>query len=223
MSTNRKIIFAENEFYHVFNCGVEKRTIFTSRYEFLRFIDLMNYYRFSNPPLRYSKYITLNIEERTQYLSALEKQPQVVEIVAFCLMNNHFHFLLKQIQENGISTFISQITNGYTKYFNTKHDRSGYLFQGTFKAVHVNSDEQLLHLSRYIHLNPVMSFLIKLEELVNYPWSSYPSYVDASNSRMVSSQLINGFFSNKNSYSKFVLDHVDYARQLKEIKDLLLE
>lgn len=138
-------------------------------------------------------------------------------------MPNHFHFLLKQKIDHGISNFISNFTNSYTKYFNTKYDRVGPLFQGLFKAVLVESEEQLIHLSRYIHLNPVTSSLVKPEDLQNYYWSSYPEYVDLLEDSLTNKHLILDFFPSIDKYKEFVLDQVDYAKKLEFIKHLILD
>lgn len=223
MPTNRKIVFGNNEYYHVFNRGVEKRHTFTNRREFLRAIDAINFYKFHELPMRYSKYLELEQQKRADFLKSLEDGEVQVEIIAFCLMPNHFHFLLKQIKDNGIVKFMAKFTNSYTKYFNTKHERVGPLFQGVFKAVHVESDEQLLHLSRYIHLNPVVGFIVKPEDIANYQWSSYPEYLELLDSKMVNSKDILSFFKSKGDYEKFVLDQSVYSIQLKMIDHLLID
>lgn len=93
-------------------------------------------------------------------------------------MPNHFHLLLKQTKENGISKLVANFQNSYTRYFNLKNERVGPLFQGVFKALRVKTDEQLIHVSRYIHLNPYSSSVIKsFEELKRYPWSSVEEYL----------------------------------------------
>ena len=137
-------------------------------------------------------------------------------------MPNHFHFLLKQIAENGISIFVSKFTNSYTKYYNTKRSRTGPMFQGVFKSVYVESDEQLIHLSRYIHLNPVASVIIKDAELLSYPWSSLRDYLRGKPSLLYIEPVLN-HFSSSNDYKNFVLDRIDYAKQLEQIKHLTLE
>lgn len=130
-------------------------------------------------------------------------------------MPNHFHFLIKQLKDNGISSFISQLTNSYTKYFNTKYTRVGALLQGTFKAVHIESDEQLIHLSRYIHLNPIVSGLTK--DLNTYEWSSYLEYM--SDMAFYSSpQEILNFFSSPKKYREFVEAQVEYGTSLEILK-----
>lgn len=138
-------------------------------------------------------------------------------------MPNHFHFLLKQLQDNGISIFISKFSNSYAKYFNTKHERVGPLFQGRFKAIHIENDEQLIHVSRYIHLNPVVSSLINTEALESYLWSSYPKYLDLAMLDFVDKEMVMSFFKSEVKYKNFVLDQIDYGKKLEQIKHLILE
>lgn len=221
MPSNRKIVLANGEYYHLFNRGVERRPVFMNRREFSRAIELVNFYRFDKPPLRYSKYLALNEKQRQNFLSSLKEKS--VEIVAFCLMNNHFHFLVKQIKDHGVSKFMANFMNSYTKYFNTKYQRVGPLFQGAFKAVHVESDEQLLHLSRYIHLNPVTSFKVKPEQLKDYKWSSYPNYIRNSDMYFVRKDVVMNFFKKSVKYESFVLDQINYTKKLKTIEHLIID
>lgn len=224
MPTNRKLVFANDEIYHVFNRGVEKRPTFIDKRELDRGIKTLDFYRFANLPLKLSKFLVLPESERVKLVQDMyRKYEKLVEITSYCLMPNHFHFLVKQIKKNGVSTFTANFTNSYTKYFNTRHERVGPLFQGLFKAVRVGSDEQLMHVSRYIHLNPVSSFLIKPEHLEDYQWSSYREYLDISKNRIADKGIVLGMFSSKEAYKQFVMDQVDYARQLEQIKHLTLE
>ena len=195
MPSNRKIVFANGEYYHLFNRGVERRLVFTNKREFLRAVDLVNFYRFDKPPLRYSKFLALSEELKPNFLASLDEK--IVEVIAFCLMGNHFHFLVKQVRDNGISKFMANFMNSYTKYFNTKYQRVGPLFQGAFKAVHIESDEQLLHLSRYIHLNPVSSFMVKSDQLKDYQWSSYPDYTGIADVNFVDSESVMNFLKTR--------------------------
>ncbi len=219
----RKVVFANGKIYHIFNRGVEKRPTFTDKRELSRATETLKYYRFADLPIRLSHFINLDNTFQHEMLKTINISQKHVEILAYCFMPNHFHFLLKQINDNGISKFIANFTNSYTKYFNTKHDRVGHLFQGTFKAVHVSADEQLLHLARYIHLNPISSFLIETDALEHYPWSSHPAYVNSAISDFIEKDTILNFFPNLESYKQFLLDQVDYARTLESIKHLALE
>lgn len=223
MSSNRKVVFANGEYYHVFNRGVEKRFTFKTKYEFLRAVDSINYYRFGDLPIRYSKFLALDKDKRVELLKQLNESQLQVEIIAYCLMGNHFHLLVKQIKETGIVKFMAKFTNSYTKYFNTKYNRVGPLFQGVFKAVHVENNEQLLHLSRYLHLNPVKSFLIKAEELEHYQWSSYPEYIGLSGTSMANPKEVLSFFKNVDEYKKFVFDQVNELKYQEAIEHLVID
>lgn len=205
----QQAIFANNEVYHVFNRGVEKRQTFMNSRDYERFIETMDYYRIKNPPTRFS------FKNRPLLLQKNTKSSPLVEILCFCLMPNHFHLLLRQIEEGGITTFVSKLTNSYTKYFNTKHKRVGPLLQGAFKAVRIENDEQLVHVSRYIHLNPLIDYLVK--DLKTYRYSSYPEFLGLKNG-FCQKEIILNRFSKKFSYEQFVLDQEDYGRSIKFIE-----
>lgn len=216
----RKIPFINNLYYHLFNRGVEKRIIFLGKRDFKRFLDCTNFYNHQLTPCRYSFYLRLNSEAKIQAISSLEKSGKLVEILCYALMPNHFHFLVRQIVENGISTFIKNTTDSYSRYFNIKYERNGPLFQGQFKSILVESEEQLYHLSRYIHLNPYTSFLVKRkEEIINYEWMSYKEYLNQIEGFCCKS-LIMSHFKTSDKYSEFVLDQADYQRSLDFIKHL---
>ncbi|MEK7587286.1 MAG: transposase, partial [Patescibacteria group bacterium] len=175
------------------------------------------------PPIRYSKYIILEEKKRIQLLDALLTSQLQVDILAFCLMPNHFHLLLKQTADVGISRFVSKFCDSYSKYFNIKHDRVGPLFQGPFKAVRVESEEQLIHLSRYIHLNPISSFLIKESELDSYSWSSLPEYLAPLGNTLSNPKFISELFKSPGKYRDFVHNQIDYAQKLDNIKHLTFD
>lgn len=219
----RAIPLAVEEMYHVFNRSIAKQPIFPSSLDYQRALDVFSFYLYENPPLRFSYYSRLASNLKADFLEKLRNSHDpLVEIISFCLMPNHVHFLLKNLKENGISRFMSNFQNSYAKYFNTKTGRTGNLFQSMFKAVRIESDEQLLHVSRYIHLNPVTSYLIKTEQLKSYPWSSHFYYLSR-NENFLNKDLILSFFKSVEEYEKFVLDQVDYQREIDKIKHLILE
>lgn len=221
--SDRKFPIATGEFYHVFNRGVAKQPIFLSKKDYEQAMLTLSYYRFKKPPVRLSRFKDLSLEEKKKILDNLQEQNDLsVKIVSFVLMPNHFHFLLYQEQDAGIPTFIARFSNSYTKYLNTKGQRVGPLLQGVYKAVRIESDEQLIHVSRYIHLNPVVSLVIKEKDLFQYPWSSLPDFLNGT-SNLVWTDPVLSNFSSPEEYKKFVLDQVDYGKQLENIKHLLLE
>lgn len=223
----RKIVLASGEVYHVFNRGVASSPIYLNTREYLRFLDLVDYYRFSNTPLSFSKLMNLEKEERMRILVGLKKENAIhVEISVYCLMPNHFHFLLKQVTGKGISVFMANLQNSYVKYFNIKNERAGPLFQSMFKAVRIENDAQLLHVSRYIHLNPSTAYIVEPENLEDYKWSSLNTYLDENFdkiSNFVNSEIILSFFKKRKDYLKFILDQASYQRELDKIKHLTLE
>lgn len=219
----RIIPLVTNEVYHVYNRGNNRQTTFLNKRDYQRALETIKFYRFSNPPVSLSKLLEIDRDTRADILKALDKENKLVQIICYCLMPNHFHFLLKQLVDNGIAKFLSNFQNSYTRYFNVKHERDGSLFLDQFKAVRVETDEQFVHLSRYIHLNPFTGYVVKsLEELETYPYSSFPGYLKG-NEPWVASDLILGFFKNKISYKKFVFDQAEYQRELKIIEHLALE
>lgn len=222
MSFVRRTPLVNGEFYHVFNRGVARAPTFISRAEYKQAMLTLSYYRYAEPPVSLARFKELSQEERQQFLASLQKTEKLVEIVAFVLMPNHFHFLLKQNQHNGISKFISQFTNSYTRYFNTVNERVGPLFQGVFKSKHIETDEQLIHLSRYIHINPVTSNIVRNEDVFSYLWSSLPDYLNGKSS-LVWMEPVLAHFKNPQAYKEFVLDHIGYGKELEKIKHLTLD
>lgn len=210
----RKIGFDNANVYHVFNRGVEKRKIFSTDYDRNRFLETFFYYQFANPKPKYSTYKRFRTQD-------FDKNPKIVEIICYCLMPNHFHLMIRQLEDGGIQEFVRKLSNSYTRYFNTKNKRVGPLFQGVFKAVQIETDEQLMHVSRYIHLNPYVSNLVK--NLEDFRYSSYPDYVGLRDNQLCNKELVLGFFKNIGEYKSFVTDQKSYGAELEKIKHLLIE
>lgn len=119
---------------------------------------------------------------------------------------------------------MSNFQNSYARYFNTKSKRISPLWQGQFKAVRIEDDNQLLHISRYIHLNPYTSFVVKnLKALLQYQWSSLSEYLNPATGGICSKEIILSQFGNLDDYQKFILDQADYQRRLEGIKHLILD
>lgn len=221
----RLIPLVTNEIYHVYNRGLDSRPTFTNVKEYRRALLAMNFYKFNSPPMKLSLFLQLSNEQRQNILREfLIAGKPIVEFLSFCLMPNHFHFLLKQTDDNGVSRFMSNFQNSFTRYSNTRHERIGQLFLDQFKAVRIETDEQLLHVSRYIHLNPYSSFIVKaLEDLQDYPWSSLPEYLEQKESGSCDTKMILSLAGGKQKYKDFVFSHADYQRELEKIKHLILE
>lgn len=147
----KKIVFLENQYYHIYNRGVDKRIIFDEYFDILRFYQSMQEFNSVEP-------IGSIYENRFNHKikklgGATPKFEKLVDIVAYCLNPNHYHLILTPVVENGISEFMRRLNGGYTVYYNLKNKRNGSLFQGTFKSVYIDSDSYLRFLSVYINLN----------------------------------------------------------------------
>ncbi len=206
--------FVNDHYYHVYNRGVEKRSIFENNWDYHRLIKTIQYYQHKGPKPKLSTFLKNPVFKP-------DLNNRLVEVMCYALMPNHFHFLIKQKNNGGVTEFISKLSNSYTKFYNKKHNRVGPLFQGEFKAVLVENDEQLLHLSRYIHLNPLSSLLVK--NLEDYPWSSYSDYLHEKQGGFCSIKEILGFFKSPEDYQQFVMDQADYAQKLESIKHQLID
>lgn len=218
-SNNKENRLVNGGVYHVISRSIAQYQVFNTDNDYLRMIMLFCFYQRENLPTKFSMFLR---QQRVQdigfyqYFKTTVKEEKLVEIIAYCIMPNHIHLVLKQLQEKGISIFMSNVLNSYTRYFNTLHKRKGPLWESRFKHILVDRDEQLLHLTRYIHLNPCSANMVKKPELWKY--SSYIEYIKPSINQIV---CYDGLLeiASKN-YQKFVEDHKDYQRQLSIIKKI---
>ncbi len=197
----RKIQFTNEETYHVYNRGVDKRDTFITENDYYRFLESIRLFKNERGN-------TNNFLSRKKTFIDTSLKPYV-EILAFCLMPNHFHLLLKQTSENGISKFMQKLGTGYTMFFNNKYERNGSLFEAPFKAKHVLNEEYFKHLSKYIHLNPLslINLSSKKEEYVyleNYKWSSLYNYANNIQS-FISLEILN-LFKNPGDYLDYMYE-----------------
>jgi putative transposase len=187
--------FVNGGHYHIYNRGVEKRQIFFDEQDYRMF----QYYLFiylAPPLIVQDKYPNLpaHLKRNSQYANVL--------LETYTLMPNHFHLLLQQQTDGAISQFVKQLTNAYTLYFNQKYQRVGSLMQGVFKAVEIDSGSALLHVSRYIHRNPVSAGIARESEA--YPWSSYEHFIGPKINPFVESGNILSAFVSAKMYADFV-------------------
>jgi putative transposase len=125
--------------------------------------------------------------------------------------------------DDGIPRYLSDVSNSFSKYFNTKNQRTGPLFQGIFKGVYVESDEQFVHVSRYIHLNPFDASLCNLDTISGYPWSSLSCYTHGESDMLVDTSFLSGYFLKPESYQRFIKDHIEVTKKNREFESLLLD
>lgn len=196
------------QYYHLYNRGVDKRTIFLDDVERKRFIDAVRLARLSNSPkLSWLKeQVKIGNISPTDFKKLEEKYgPPFLDIIAYCLMSNHFHFQVKEVIENGVSKFFQKLGTSYVMYFNLKQKRTGRLFESKYKSVLIETDEQLVHLSRYIHANPFSSSKIdvSLKKLKTYPWTSLPDYLGTRKQPFCNPSEVMAFFKSPDDYWRF--------------------
>ena len=173
--------YIENGFYHIYNRGVEKRLIFLDEQDYRVFLSYLDLYLLpkENSINKIKNQFNITDDDknnRIAHLLLLNNFYKKIEILSYILKPNHLHFEIKQIENNSMEMFMQSLITKYVKYFNKKYQRVGPLFQGRYKAILIEKEEYLLHLSRYIHIN-AQEELTKNQNLSDYPWSSYPSYV----------------------------------------------
>lgn len=215
----RSISFAPGEIYHVCHRGLNQQDIFRDDQDRNRFLNLLMYCNWPEHKLSYS--VTAKIKKPTKPWPTIPRSGQgFTDVLCYCLMNNHIHLLLKENKERGVSTYLQRTFNGFAKYFNARYQRTGGLFTGRFHAVHIDGDEQFLHVSRYIHLNPYTAHLIN--NIYEYPWSSLSEYTNKNKQDICHTKLLRDI-SNSMDYRSFMSDFANYARDLADIKHLTLE
>jgi putative transposase len=203
--------FRENGYYHVYNRGVEKREIFLDNDDYRVFLHFLKVYL--SP-----KVIKKDFTGREKFQETQRKNfANDIDLLAFCLMPNHYHLLIKQTNERSMSDFMRCLTTAYVMYFNKKYKRAGTLFQGRYKAVSVKNDDYLLHLSRYIHLNPTKTVkgLTLDDGLERYDFSSYPDYLGLKNRQWIDKKTIQDYFKNPN-----MIDRNSYTNYRQFVEDV---
>ena len=185
---------------------------------------MFKFYQIKERPSSFSVFDRTLRVKRAGFISAfnsiVQDQESIVQIIAYCLMPTHIHLILKQVHDAGISSFMGNILNSYSRYFNTRHQRKGPLWESKFQNVRIESDEQLLHLTRYIHLNPVTAFLVDRPD--DWEFSSYIEFISESPKQSLT-QFNDLMEIDPKNYRGFVQERANYQRELAKIKNLLID
>jgi len=230
MTTFRPIL-STNEIYHLFNRSIGKEEVLKDKIYLRKILKIVNYYRFRQR-ISLSDFNNLAPNLQQDYLKTITINVPLIDIFVFSFMPNHYHFLAKQLQDKGISLFLSNIQNSFAKNYNLINDRNGSLFDHSFKAKRIANSEEFIHVSRYIHINHVTAGIISFEQLLTYSWSSLPVYLASGNpqgslhsfaSQFINTKSILDHFKTPEKYLKFLKNNVNYQRKLHKIKRLLLD
>ena len=215
----RPIPFAPGEYYHLYNRGTDKRVLFIDDADYERFVSLL-YLCNSGVPIHRSDHRARSLED----ILYIEREATLVDIGAYCLMPNHFHILLREHSDGGISLFMKKLLTAYAMYFNNKYERKGTLFEGPFRSRHAGHDAYLKYLFAYIHLNPIGIIDTEWKEkhirnrkvakqfLSEYQYSSYLDYAGGGDERRQSAILnklaFPEYFEKKGEFNTYVNDWI---------------
>ncbi|MEK7597653.1 MAG: transposase [Patescibacteria group bacterium] len=232
-SKNALKTYIENGFYHIYNRGVEKRNIFLDEQDYKVFLSYLKLYLMSKDDsiIEIKKRTDLSDDQKNDKISklmALKNYFGKIELLCYVLMPNHFHLEIRQKNKSDMEDFMRSLVTKYSKYFNKRYDRVGPLFQGRYNAVLITNERYLMHLGRYIHLNP-QEIIDDKQSLSSYPWSSYPAYINnMSVSWLNKNYFLSDFEKNKgfsfNSYQGFVEGYKEETfEEIKTYKKLFLD
>ena len=199
----RETPLVQGEYYHLYNRGVDKRAIFQDRTDLSRFMQSINEFNYIEP----IGSIFMNSFNKDR-----KSKGKLIEIICYCLNPNHYHFVVRQLADNGISEFMKRLSGGYTQYFNGRYKRSGALFQGRFKSSHIGSNEYLLHVSAYVNLNN--RFKGKPHTLSKSSWDEYLGKEDG----ICNTGIVLEQFRNASTYEKLALSSLEGILRRKELE-----
>ncbi len=191
MMARRNVPFLSNQYYHIYNRGAHRIDIFRNDADYVFLLKL--------------------VKEQAKKCD--------ISVIAYCLMHNHYHFLLCQNRDIKISKFMQAIFNVYTKAFNSKYELSGTLFEGPFRAIHVDRSDYLLHLCRYIHRNPLEVGIVIAPEQWHY--SNYLEFIEQRNGTLVDRNFVRENFDSPEDYRDFVMNYIPPEKTQKELRHYL--
>lgn len=220
----RKHVLAVGEVYHIFTRSIADYKVFNNNSDFERMQRLIKFFEVENE-IKFSDFLDLRLVQKEGFNNACniiaKDKINLVQIIAYCFMPTHIHLVLKQLEEHSISKYMKDILISYTRYFNTLHQRKGPLWESRFKNVLVENDDQLQHLIRYVHLNPVTAKLIDNPE--DWLFSSYREYLSEVKDATAICQFDDILEIKPSLYRKFINDQISYQKELAKIKSLIME
>ncbi len=192
----------DDSYYHVYSRGVAKQPIFIDDKDYAYFMALLERY--------------LGGEEAASAYGVYPNYREKIELLAYCLLQNHFHLLFYQVESGTMSILMKSLLGSYTRYFNKRWKRSGPLFESRYKASLVQDETYLLHISRYIHMNP--------RYYQRYPYSSYMHYIGATAADWLqASRIVDIFTDNRINYPQFCKEYETNKKLLEDIKNQLAD
>lgn len=214
----RKTQFITGEHYHIYNRGIENRRICVETKDYSKVIRCLK--DFNNKTLYEKRKQIITIGGLKELSSFLKNQEKMVQILSYALIPNHYHLILKQLVGGGISQFMHKLGTSYTNYFNKKYTRSGSLFQGPFKAIHVNNNDYLLWLCGYVNGNIEIH---KITTAENYKWSSFKTLLQSEENKILgNTDIITSQFNDSQEFKNFVKKIIKKSKERKDLEKYLL-
>ncbi len=213
-----KIRLYDDEIYHVFNKSISNYGIFKVETNCHRFLSILDYYNSKNCPYSFSTHLFLKRKYELNNL-LYPKKDGIIKFLSYCIMPDHYHLIVKILNHNNFIHYMNNVGNSYSRYFNIKINRKGPLWQSDYKIKRITNDRLLLHVSRYVHLNPSTSGLV--DDPKKWKFSSYNDFI--SNKLILNKYISEISISSRVQYKKFVENNIDYQRKLKTIKRLIFE
>lgn len=218
----RKVAFVPGEYYHIYNRGNSKQTIFHDKKDYMHFLGLLY-------ACNQKENFKIDNLQKGQDLFSIEKESALVDIGAYCLMSNHFHILITQTEDGSISKFMQKLSTAYVMYYNKKYERTGGLFEGKFKSQHLDTDQYLKYAFSYLHLNPVKLIdkewktkgiknkNAAFEYLKKYEYSSFLDYlgIERIQNKILNTESFPKYFPSKESFVQEIFEWLGYNEPLR--------
>ncbi|OGK30363.1 hypothetical protein A3F29_02865 [Candidatus Roizmanbacteria bacterium RIFCSPHIGHO2_12_FULL_33_9] len=211
--------FKQGQVFHICNKSIANYGIYQDHKNIIRFKNAICFYNSQDRTESLADNLNKHKNKSLKVNLLQTNINKILKIIAYCIMPDHYHLLVKILKDDILSKYISDVENSFTRYFNIKFKRKGPLWQSRFRSVEVKTDEQLLHVSRYIHLNPTTSELVSKPE--EWEFSSYRQYIN--NEKILKEVMTEITISTPSKYKRFCEDQIDYQKKLRKIKKLLLE
>jgi putative transposase len=216
----RKDPLVNGHFYHIISRSIAKFEVFKSQKDCFRLMRIVDLFQYKEFIYKYSNFLSLKRDHQKEIIQLVKNNsPKLIDIIAYCVMPTHIHLILKQNIDQGLSKYLARVLNGYSRYFNLRHHRKGPLWEDHFKSILIRTDEQLLHLTRYLHLNPVSVGLVKNPQ--DWQFSSYKEYIGEVFDGICNWQGV--LEIDKKKYQKFVNSRISRQKELAKIKHLINE
>ena len=214
------------QYYHIYNKSIEGKSIFEDQEDHRRFILTLAFYLYHDPTMKLARFMQLSARSQGEvFTKRVKEKRSLVSLITFLSMPDHYHLIISQTVDGGVSTYMRHVQDSYTRYYNTRHKRVGPLFLGPYKAKQIELGEHLAPLTRIIHREPLMRGVVDTTDaLSSYLWSSLPEYLGIDNRHICDSRVVlHQFQDDTAKYRAYIEAETDISQSPEEIKHLLFD